>query len=481
MTNNKFLQLVRTLNTKELKEFNSFVQALYANLTTPLQLFNHIMKFAPKFQHAHLESSYILEHIMPQLKKQKRLSNEAVKLLDWLEGYLIWKQLQEKSHKSKRYLLLMDILQQRQQEDLLVKTRNAFESYEQKELQHLWQDLYQYQSTFKQYYSPNDKTHNNTQIILQQQIEHLDSFYFTNSLKACCELRSRLNILKKSITQQKKSEQVDHKVQLIEQLANATLSTTPLLFQFYLKAYQLISQPNEIYYQAFKKLVNPKSKLAENDLSTGLFYLINYDGRVAREKHDQVILHRCWKLYDLGSNNNWLLEKGFMSEATIHNAINVACGIKKLKWAEDFTKKNISQLKPEEQKLASLVLKARINFEKKVYKQVAEDLKDLKFSNNYHVMNAKLLLVRSYYELRASDDYSALLFKLKNSFTSFLSRNKYFSKTTIKSCQNFMIIFNYLEEEKYNKQYIFKKLESMQMVVCRTWLIEKIKNYSPNQ
>lgn len=472
MQDSKFLQLFQTLSKSERRAFYTYMQQKFSKETAPFQLYEHFHKLGNRLTHAKAQMDYLQKHLFTKSVDTKRISNEASKIYRALEDFLLEQHLKKEEQTALRSLLLMDIFRERYANELVEKKHTAFQNAQSQQQTGLWKDLLDYQNNFARYYTEVDKTSPVAQEKLVKQTHSLDTFYLVHRLKNCCEWLSQAIILGKKV------EPIDQQMKQLVELS-ISLNTSIPLFNYYQLAYQLIAFPNEENYTHFFQEVHPQQPFDPEDLRAGLFYLINYNAQLIR--HDpQLGMKRCVELFQFGKENNWLVHHGYVSEATLHNAINVSCGLYKTDWAQRFLDDVYPLLEPNSQELAHQIAQARIDFALKKYEKVVADLAPLKFSDNYHIIQAKMLQLRSYFELKDRLEYEDALFYLKKSFRRYLKRNKIFSPATLASYLLFLELFEQLEPKEIDYDKIEKQLTSDTKIACKNWLVEKLKSYSPN-
>jgi len=94
------------------------------------------------------------------------------------------------------------------------------------------------------------------------------------------------------------------------------------------------------------------------------------------------------------------------------------------KWVENFIKKYNPFLPVNEQENAYTFNMARVFFFQKKYDQVLNLLQQVEYNDVFYMLDAKLTLIKTFYELEENDSLDALL----DSFTMLLRRKKLISQ-----------------------------------------------------
>ncbi|MFK7936482.1 MAG: hypothetical protein AB8G22_23405 [Saprospiraceae bacterium] len=472
MQDSKFFQLFKTLDKPERRAFFTYMQQRFPKDTAPFLLFERFHKMGHKFSGKKMAITYLQQHLLKEEVTAKRISNEASKVYRALEDFLLEQHLRTENKATLRSLLLVDIFRERNVEKLVEKKNTVFQEAQSKQKDSFWYNLRAYQHSFATYHAAPNKTDKEIQLELNQQHIALDNFYLIHRLKSCCEQLSQAIIFGKE------TKTIDKKIEQLNEIAH-TLRTTPPLFTFYQLAYRLIASPSEENYFHFLQQVHPQQPFDANDLHAGLFYVINNNAKLIRS-NPYLGMERCVELFQLGKENNWLQQRDYVSEKTLHNAINVGCGLYKTDWSQQFLDAIYPKLEPNCQELARKIAQARIDFALEKYEKVANDLLDLSFTDNYHIIQAKVLQLRSYFELNHQVEYAEPQQNLKHSFRRYLKRNKLFSPDRITSYIRFLEIYDQLELRKLRFEEIQLNLKN-DNIACKNWLQEKLKSYSPDK
>lgn len=461
MEKSKFVQLLKSLNPKELKEFRSFLKGLHHRQRKTLLLFEYLLKYAPHFHHDKLDKSYLLQkNIFPGLNSSKRISNELHKLFDWLEQFLILKKMQDKSSERIKSTLLRDIYKERQVAGLYERKVAALNKTIETGLRDTWYHYHLLELKHNQYYySPTEKIKRGGKEI-KEALTNLEAFYQIKKLKYECELLSRKNILGP-----------------LHDQVQTQIASKPL-HHLYVRLKKLIEERSPEVYTELKEAFLATSKImVQEEQLILLSYLINHAGTLILAGERQGFVE-AFELYRHGIDQAIIVENGMISEGKFHNITNIACELGEYSWAKKFVRKYQSYLLEDIRLSASSLAEARIAFGQKKYEQTLQLLLDVQDKNIAYVLQVKLLQVRSYYELGPS--YLSSLSYFIQSFHIFLTRTKKVNEQMLMGYRNFLNLLKLLSQGSLSQLQLQAEVEQVNTIVCKSWIKQKIRNYQPS-
>ncbi|MEM9823431.1 MAG: hypothetical protein AAF985_20275, partial [Bacteroidota bacterium] len=203
MHNNKFVSVLRTLSTKEVKAFAQFLEGLYAKQTVALKLFEFIRGFSPKFDRQD-QMTLELAHqfvfgkklVASDKKGRKNLLNSLSDLNQWLGEFLILQEVRKKKS-SDRDLMLLKIYQDRNCRDVFSSKLKAFhKTLDQAEEIDVWHHWYRLRADHLLYYSNFSDKYSVSQSQFFSIKSNLEEYYLTSKLKYACEAINRQKVLK---------------------------------------------------------------------------------------------------------------------------------------------------------------------------------------------------------------------------------------------------------------------------------------------
>ena len=206
-----------------------------------------------------------------------------------------------------------------------------------------------------------------------------------------------------------------------------------------------------------------------------LLYLINFTAHQIR-KGQKTFTEEYFDLAQFGLATSLFTVTGNFPAETFLNIVNVACHLKECEWVKKFVTECAPSLLSTEKEDTERFAWARIHFEEKRFDAVTTLLGKMFFKNKLLGVSARLLLLRSYYELKEPNNELVIH---SNNLYLYAYRSKTIGENLKTSIINFVKIFRQLIAKKPKKQ-LFKELEDKKgLLIYAEWLqlkIEELKN-----
>ena len=480
MKQNKLLRLLGLLSSKELKEFEQFLNCAAFNRNQKNKLlFKYLKPFYPTFHQTNkLEKKAIAYHLFfNAANSAKTLRDTMGNLSNLVQKYLVWQELEK--HPFEQDFLLLETFKKRQSEYLFNLEFKAIQrKIEQapfKDMWHYWHQMRFHAMTFFSAYTAKFTKEDK---LLQQLMEALDLFYVTAKLRYSTEFFNRFAILKKD----------EPNIYLLKEAIRLTqndLFRKNPLFEIYALIIQLLQGNNEILFTPLKKLVFQHLHLASKDEQLAIWLnLINYairSGNAGKENY----LQEQFDLYLFGLKQAILLEDGILLDIHFLNIITIGCELKQF----DFLKKAFI---PEyQQNLRKVVRVSALNYAKANIAFAEKDfntalqylLSGIENEDASYKLRKYALLLRTYFELllTTNQDIIEPLENLFQRYEKFLRRTTIFSKAKIQANLNFLKFVKKLYTCHFKQQTtqvnLLKSLAKKTSIICRKWCQEIIEKY----
>lgn len=302
---------------------------------------------------------------------------------------------------------------------------------------------------------------------LQKLSDSIDTYYFAKKLKYTCEMINRSNVL-----------QVNYTIPFMEEI-KSFLGTSHFLqvpaVAIYFHILNSLTEPqNEDHYRQMKQqLVSSKRMFSVNELRDMFTFAQNYCIR-------QLNSGKAGYLEELFSNYEFLLREKIilandsLSQFDFKNIATIALRLHKYDWTKHFISHYLVYLPAAERKNAEVYNLARLYYSTGELKKAKKLMQDVEFTDIYYHLDAKVLLVKIYYDTNAFESLMPLI----SSFGNYLKRNKKVSTYQRLTYQNFsrlvMRMFNYKMFDKGNMEQIRKMMEETQNIADINWLKLKL-------
>lgn len=470
MKSSKLIQLLKILDFQEFKQFHKYIQSPYfTHSEDVLKLYNYIRPHYPAFDSQKLERIKAFTYLYPNKEFNKpRLRNLLLKITKILESYLIHLEFERNNLEKKKQLA--GIYRKRNLNVFFQqKTNELLHDLEQQSFRDA---AYYYDKYLLQWnahsYTPRE---GKVKEVINSALENLDCFFAIERLKIGIELKTREKIYA-------------DKLNSFEKNRFDFIPTNPSnIYHLFKNIIALIDGEDEkIYFEIksiFKETVN---QLQQQDQQIILLCLLNFAFSQITKKVT-IFSKEVFILYQIGlSKKIFLNPHNIFPSTTFLNIVIIGSSLKKIDWTKKFIADYSPLLKDEDSTHLRRYAIANLNFHKGAYRETVAVINVNKFSETLLEVNAKLLLIRSYFELSLIDATYVNIFnsQLKN-YEKYLSRVKKLDAQKIKGYLNFIHIF-----KKYIKvrltstrspktiKELNNLLDTITPITAKPWLQEKI-------
>lgn len=329
--------------------------------------------------------------------------------------------------------------------------------------------FYYYQYEFKKtIYELTDYEIQRSQIKLLAQIEdNLDKFYIGEKLRYYCTILS----IKSHMEHEYQFLFVDNILQHIE--SNDFENVVPI--NFFYQIYCMLSKDDgHFHYLQLKQLIEKHiDEIPANEKEEVIVAALNYCARQINKGNSEYLRER-FSLYQAFLTQDLLMLDGKMSPWNFRNVIVNGLRLGEYDWVEQFIDDYQVHLEEKYQENAVSFNRANLYFYKEEYEKVIETLREVEYDDISYNLNAKSMLIATYYEL---DEFEALQ-SLLETFRLYLQRNKKIAKSRKDLYLPLVQFTKHLTRldprDTKQIQSLKKKIQNTKAVINKNWLLEKI-------
>ncbi len=312
---------------------------------------------------------------------------------------------------------------------------------------------------------------------LETKQEAIDSYYLSEKLKDACELLQRSKVLKRKYTP---SALFEKSLELVES-GDFDFSSNPSA-EIYYRIFRLLESNATDGYDSLKKMVGEREgSLQKKDLQIIYNYLQNFCiGQINVGNSD--FLKELLDTYKSQLQQGLLMVNGYLPEWHFKNIVTTGLRLNEHKWVKSFIEGYRSSLAPGVRKNAYSYNLAAFYYHLKRYDDVLELLVQVEYTDLRYNLDAKSLLLRTYYDLEEED----ALLALTDAFRQYLKRNRSLTDFQKKGYYNllkftrsaFRLKLNkgFVKEEKWLQDYkkLWDKVEQAETIFNRGWIKRKL-------
>ncbi|MEP7269041.1 MAG: hypothetical protein ABI844_15590 [Saprospiraceae bacterium] len=464
----KFLKVLSSLNESDLQKFERFLDSPYCNSNKELRtLFTHLRKSKFGNTLSETEKKAIWKKLYDTKpfvdSKWRRLCNEMLhQIFNFFTFESVNKEMAIKGnlllkyiHKNNLGFLISSTIALVKKDFEKFKYQSSEDHYHLFEFEKLVYDLMDYEVNMEK---PSN---------LSAIHSELDLFYLSEKIKQIVTAQSRLGFFNLQLDIKFESE-------IIEIIEKNKLLEYPEISIYY-TIYNLRKNKFK-YFEIKSELIADLSNASLIDALVINKEIINFcilqlnDGQFQYAKE---ILD--W--YKLGLRKGWIFPDDKFNPGDFLNIVVSGIRTKEFTWTENFID-DYQKIIPKKSKRDIVTFSfARLYFNQQKFGEVIEKLRDVEFDELTYNLDAKVLLLATYFEV---EEWQALS-SLADSFRTFLHRHeKDITPSKKLRYSNFIKYTKKLSRVKYQdkkaKHKVLGEIQGLEGVVNQGWLIEKAKS-----
>lgn len=447
MQHSKLIELLKTFNTRELREFGEFVSSPYFNKNQELADFYFVLKkLAPDFPPKKTSRKAVFKKCYPkQPYSDKQLNYLMSFLLKLAEQYIGLTHFREQ-----------DALEQFH--TLAAYSQRGLEkhySFVRRQVDKALQE-HPYRNT--DYYGLKHRVDNlgNRHFLaksirkydanLQLAADGLDDYFLAQKMRYLCEMLDR----NRAIAAEYELKMVDEVKGYLQKYTGEMVPPVAIYFQVLM---MLLEGNNTTYFKNLKQLIRQTIELFPKDDKQEIYsYAFNYCIRKVN-KGDGQFLEELFDLYTDALHKEILFKDSYLSPWAYKNLIGVGLRLQKYDWTESFINEYTDKLAPEFRENAWHYNLAELSYYRKDYDKALTYLNQVEFTDIYYSLDSKKMMLKIYYELEEVD----ALFSLIASFKMYLKRTKLASQVNKDAYVNFIRVLSLIMK---NEPKLFPQIEA---------------------
>ena len=467
MYDSKLMDLLRLLSLKELKELKKFVESpVHNGNKAATALYEFIFNTAPQFRPKALEKESAFAFVFPNTPFNSTNMRRCMSdLFAICEEFIGWNEYQ-KNRKSHHLNLLTFYRKKKLDKHFdtsLRKLRKMEEDDNLLDEQNFYTNYYIEREISRQITARQDRT---AEPNLQLISDNLDAFYLLNKLKISCSIVHYQTMLK-----------TDYKLPLLNEIlahiAENDYSKWPIIEVYHYSLLSLLEDENEEHFQKLRdSLLKSIDAFSQKEQKEAFLFAHNYCIKRINQG-DNAYLTELLNLYKIELEKGILLNDGYIAASAYKNIVTLGIKIEDFDWTEKFIETYTDNIEPSIRESVYTFNMARLYFAQKEYQKVIPFLHQNEYRELFVELNAKTIMLKTYYELR---EIEALL-SLTDSFKTYLNRKKRLIYHQV-SYNNFILYLRQLVRlqvaDKSKLKQFREKVVDTKELTDKEWFLEKI-------
>jgi hypothetical protein len=469
MRKSKLISILSTLSRHEFKWFQAYIESPFNNKNqTVLTLFNTIKKHYPDFEEDRVNMEKVFPKVFPGDKfEEQKLRYAMTDLTKLLENYLVWIEF-DKNTAYKKHLMLKSYDSRKLDKyfhTTLEESKSYQHSYPYRDVNYYFNQHLIEEDEYIHALSLSPRSITNS---LQKAVDNLDLYYLSNRLRYSCAILNRQGLLQETYNNLFLEE-------ILNFLAKTNLEDIPSI-SIYHRISMMYVEPEEAdHYRKLKFLLQEYSnQFLDEEVNDMYTHALSYCARKINagrlEFQDEML-----SLYKDLISKRLIYDSGFISPNKFKNIVTLALRNDELEWTEEFIEEYKDKIAPEFRQSAYIYNLANLLYFRQQYSKSLKKLQTLEINDIYYHLDAKALLLKTYYQLEETEPF----FSLTDAFGNYLKRNKQISENQRLAYLNFVkytrkLMQLRLGSAKLNIDSVRKELHELSAITNLHWLAEKL-------
>lgn len=469
MLDTKLVQVLRCLEAKEVKKLYEFLDSpFFVKREKGVQLLRYLKGYFPLFDSPNLSKESLYEHLFNKNEYNNLNFNRLlVYAMDIVEDFLRYYYFNPSDVHLNKPLFDFYIKHNlpKHFETLHKSLENIYEKAPQRNVGYLFQKWLLAAAATSQNHTNYIREDANP---LSEMIKNLDSFYIAKKLTCMCANIAYKNVLHKTDTNFIEEE-------IIVYLRNLPIqNTSPTIQVFYHIYLMLKDEEAETNFEAAYQINVMYCMMFDNSERLDIYTsLQNFCIRQINLKGDIYYEKKLFDLYKEQLNASLFYDgKGSIPPSNFKNIVQLSLRLKEYNWAAHFIETYSEKLSPDKRSDVENQARASYSFAIGKYSDTLKILQDTEPVDIFFKIDAKRLIIRTYYELQEEE----LALSSLNTFRVFVHRDNIISENHKLTNRNFTnILAKLIQTDKTDKLIkLQEELKEMPSIADRKWLAEKI-------
>lgn len=428
MYKSKALQILRSLDRKELDRFKDFADSPYCNSNSIVtQLLHYLLPYAPDFTHTNIEKKKAYKNLYPNKKyNEAYLRKQLSGLYQLGKEFLMYEQLrQQEFHRNSA---LLKQLQTRKLDNIFhIQFSHCAEILQNEPLKdsQFYFSAYQLAEEAKSFFEQNETDDNSRS--LQAKADNLDVFYLVTKLRASCEMLLEA----KKGNGQFRFNLVQELIQFLDGEDNNFIQI-PIIRIYWTILYTLTNEAEEAHFHKLWKLLQKYYDHFSKPETREMFQYAQYYCLQKINQGQQEYLEILFHLLQFQLENQIKIQNGQLPLEDYKSMVALGLRLGNYDWVKSFLKQYKSKLSPEIAADAHVYYTASYYHATGDTKSLIRQLKDFRFNDIQYTINARFLLLKTYFH---AEEFRAVVDEI-DAFRLILMRNKVLSTQEKQSIQN---------------------------------------------
>jgi hypothetical protein len=414
MLDSKLIQLLRTFSVAETKRLGAWLQTRHSARSKAVQLFELLQKHGPEYRHRHLQREVVGRQLFqtPRFRDQDlrlAMSDLTASIEDFATAEMLSKDRLLQQSLLLRYLEEKGL--ERYMPGEIEEYRKRIEAPESIGPDLLLEKFRERRLRGRLQLKVQNSDPEN---LLQQASDALDHYFVVEKLRLAIDMRNTQNVYGNPY-------RYDFLEEIVGQAESSAAYGDSPAVKLFLSAFHMLGPSvDREHFDALVELLEQHAPGLPHEDQVALYgYALNYCARMINSGQIDFI-SLLLSLYKPMLQRDLLLENRHLSHRHYKNIVFVGLRAGELDWTRSFIEEFRERLPEDERENAYRYNLAYYHFFVRDFDRTLELINAVEFSDPIYTLNAKSLLLKTFYEL----DEPEALQSLAHSFRALINRNK---------------------------------------------------------
>lgn len=466
MEKSRVLELFKNLDKFEVKKLRKWVRSPFFNQREDVVLlFDYLDKNRPLEKKKLLHREYVYSKIFPnEPYDEKKLGYAQTFLMAEIKKFLAYQAFTENEMQPQIHLT-RNLRKRGLNRHFESEWKIANDLLQNQPIRNADFHFYNFQLQNEQYEFTKSLSRKEPKG-LQEASNELTNYFIAQKLKQGCDKLNYKNLIS-----------VDYHQDFLEEILlflKESIPSNSIAIKIYYQSYQTLSnlESGDNYHLLKSLLKESKDLFPKPELNYLYLTTINYCiKQLNKGKND--FRKEALELYQEGLKNDIFLINGILDRFTYKNIVSVGILLKDFKWVENFIYNYKEKLDIKWRENTFNYCLAIMYYSLPNYEKAMLLLQQTEFKDIFHILNARRMLLKMYYELNEFDALDSFL----DSFERYLKRHKELGYHKEHHLNLIRVVRKMIRIPKYQKsaiQQLSEEVKAEEGLIDKNWIIKQL-------
>jgi hypothetical protein len=430
--------------------------------------YERLKAFYPQFDQEDIERSRLFKLLFPDEEwNEKKLRYLMSDLGKQLEEFLIWQEFQKDEFSRRKHLMQSYKLRKLDKyfSSAYKQTEKALQDQDRRDIEYHYRSFRLEEELF---HFKSSRSSHQASTNLQEVVNKLDRYFLANKLKYSCEIINNRDVV-----------HADYDLLLLDEIRNyldQNPQTEHPAIQIYHQILLTLLDPDDKnHYQFLLDLLDVNRERFSREELFGMYIHAKNYCIIKINKGEIEYTRELFDFYRIILKNRIIFIDGFLTQWDFKNIVTLGLRLEEFDWTQEFMNQYRENLDPAYRDNVWSFNMANLEHHRGNYGRTLDLLQEVEFTDMYYHLDAKTLLLKTYYETAEWDSLQSLI----DAFKVYLKRSKTlpsFYRTVYGNLVRFtQKLLRYRRGRKVDLDQLSQEIEECKEIANIPWLRAKLE------